>query len=192
LWDLANWHAFVWISVVNGQECFLLFTGCCFKSLDNNVQCRVCVSFASSACLLLHWKPTPCWSHVSLTSMKGLLKLPKDRALHGQLESNVRRLLSTEKDRDVSAAIRVTILELDRTEVMMESVSRCAAVMRLLRSFAFAGTDLKSYRGWKQIIGSFFSNVSQVFSCGDQTDAKALHKYEIEYVVNIHCTCKAI
>jgi len=79
--------------------------------------------------------------------MKGLLKLPKDRALHGQLESNVRRLLSTEKDRDVSAAIRVTILELDRTEVMMESVSRCAAVMRLLRSFAFAGTDLKSYRG---------------------------------------------
>ncbi|XP_078488840.1 serine/threonine-protein phosphatase 4 regulatory subunit 4-like [Ciona intestinalis] len=58
-----------------------------------------------------------------LPSMKGLLKLPKDRSLHGQLETNVRKLLSSEKDRDVSIAIRTTILELDRTEVAMESLT---------------------------------------------------------------------
>lgn len=57
--------------------------------------------------------------------MKSLLKLPRDRALHGHLESNVRRLLSSEKDRDVCTAIRQTIFDLDRTEVAMETVSGC-------------------------------------------------------------------
>ena len=55
--------------------------------------------------------------------MKALLKLPRDRTLHGNLEENVRRLWSKEKDRDVSAVIQQTILELDRTAVAMESVS---------------------------------------------------------------------
>ena len=54
--------------------------------------------------------------------LEGSVKLPRDRSLHGQLETNVRKLLSSEKDRDVSCAIRQAILELDRTEVAMESV----------------------------------------------------------------------
>ena len=38
---------------------------------------------------------------------------------------NVRRLLSSEKDPDVIAAIRNAIYELDHTEVAMETVSGC-------------------------------------------------------------------
>ena len=55
-------------------------------------------------------------------SLKGLLKLPKDRPLHAQLETSVRQLLSIEKDRDVYQAIRSAIIELDRTEIA-DSVS---------------------------------------------------------------------
>nr|XP_039252034.1 serine/threonine-protein phosphatase 4 regulatory subunit 4-like [Styela clava] len=59
-----------------------------------------------------------------LPSLKSLLKLPRDRALHQQLESSVRHLLSSEKDRDVSSSVRFAILELDRTEVAMESLTQ--------------------------------------------------------------------
>ena len=55
-------------------------------------------------------------------SLKSLLKLPKDRPLHAQLETSVRQLLSVEKDRDVYQAIRSAIIELDRTEIA-DSVS---------------------------------------------------------------------
>lgn len=52
-----------------------------------------------------------------LPSMKMLLRLPDDRSLHSQLEEGTRKFLSSETDKDVARAIRMTILELDKTAV---------------------------------------------------------------------------
>lgn len=48
--------------------------------------------------------------------MKSVLQLPADRQLHSQLEQGVRKFLSMETDKDVSRAIRNTILLLDRIQ----------------------------------------------------------------------------
>ena len=49
-------------------------------------------------------------------SMKSILQLPADRHLHSQLEQGVRKFLSIETDKDVSRAIRNTIMLLDRIQ----------------------------------------------------------------------------
>jgi serine/threonine-protein phosphatase 4 regulatory subunit 4 len=59
-----------------------------------------------------------------LPALKGLLKLPTDRNLLQQLDSSVRKILINEKDRDVEDAIRLSVEELDKTQVQMESVMR--------------------------------------------------------------------
>ncbi|XP_064621260.1 serine/threonine-protein phosphatase 4 regulatory subunit 4-like isoform X4 [Lineus longissimus] len=59
-----------------------------------------------------------------LPALKGLLKLPTDRNLLQQLDSSVRMILINEKDRDVEDAIRLSVEELDKTQVQMESVMR--------------------------------------------------------------------
>jgi len=51
-----------------------------------------------------------------LPSMKSILQLPADRHLHSQLEQGVRKFLSIETDKDVSRAIRNTIMLLDRIQ----------------------------------------------------------------------------
>jgi len=51
-----------------------------------------------------------------LPSMKSILQLPADRHLHSQLEQGVRKFLSMETDKDVSRAIRNTIMLLDRIQ----------------------------------------------------------------------------
>ncbi|XP_014681369.1 PREDICTED: serine/threonine-protein phosphatase 4 regulatory subunit 4-like [Priapulus caudatus] len=59
-----------------------------------------------------------------LPRLKSQLKLPTDRGLLQQLESCVRKLMVNEKDRDVTAAIRHAIMELDKIEVAMDTLSR--------------------------------------------------------------------
>ncbi|XP_043929531.1 serine/threonine-protein phosphatase 4 regulatory subunit 4 [Protopterus annectens] len=55
-----------------------------------------------------------------LPKLKSKLKLPSDRHLLQQLELCVRKLLCQEKDKDVMAAIRKIVLELDRMETVIE------------------------------------------------------------------------
>lgn len=56
------------------------------------------------------------------TSLQESLKLPRDRNLLQALEQCVRRLLMTEKDVDVAAAVASAVERLDKTHVHMESV----------------------------------------------------------------------
>ena len=58
-----------------------------------------------------------------LPSLKSTLKLPGDRIFLQQLEQTVRKLISQERDPDASQAIREAVLEMDRIEVAMETVS---------------------------------------------------------------------
>ncbi|XP_072348786.1 serine/threonine-protein phosphatase 4 regulatory subunit 4 isoform X5 [Scyliorhinus torazame] len=56
-----------------------------------------------------------------LPKLKSALKLPADKYLLQQLELCVRKLLCQEKDKDVTAIVRIITLELDRMEISMES-----------------------------------------------------------------------
>ena len=58
-----------------------------------------------------------------LPSLKSILKLPADRSLLQKLEHTVRRLITHERDSDACQHIRIAVLEMDRIEVAMESVS---------------------------------------------------------------------
>ncbi|XP_059818600.1 serine/threonine-protein phosphatase 4 regulatory subunit 4 isoform X3 [Hypanus sabinus] len=55
-----------------------------------------------------------------LPKLKSVLKLPADKHLLQQLDLCVRKLLCQEKDKDVTAVVRVITLELDRIETSME------------------------------------------------------------------------
>ncbi|KAM9293971.1 serine/threonine-protein phosphatase 4 regulatory subunit 4 [Gastrophryne carolinensis] len=59
-----------------------------------------------------------------LPKLKSTLKLPADKHLLQQLELCVRKLLCQEKDRDVLAVVKRTVLELDRMEMSMEAFQR--------------------------------------------------------------------
>ncbi|XP_038630744.1 serine/threonine-protein phosphatase 4 regulatory subunit 4 isoform X5 [Scyliorhinus canicula] len=56
-----------------------------------------------------------------LPKLKSALKLPADKYLLQQLELCVRKLLCQEKDKDVTAIVRIITLELDRMEISIES-----------------------------------------------------------------------
>ena len=58
-----------------------------------------------------------------LPSLKSILKLPGDRVLLQQLELTVRKLISQERDHDACTAIRETVVEMDKIEICMETVS---------------------------------------------------------------------
>ncbi|XP_078516223.1 serine/threonine-protein phosphatase 4 regulatory subunit 4 isoform X2 [Lissotriton helveticus] len=59
-----------------------------------------------------------------LPKLKSTLKLPVDKPLLQQLELCVRKLLCQEKDKDVLAVVKRTVLELDRMEVSMDSFQK--------------------------------------------------------------------
>uniref|UniRef100_UPI00398F32A9 serine/threonine-protein phosphatase 4 regulatory subunit 4 isoform X2 n=1 Tax=Pristiophorus japonicus TaxID=55135 RepID=UPI00398F32A9 len=56
-----------------------------------------------------------------LPKLKSTLKLPADKHLLQQLELCVKKLLCQEKDKDVTAIVRIITLELDRMDTTMES-----------------------------------------------------------------------
>jgi len=58
-----------------------------------------------------------------LPNVKRSLKLPSDRILLQQLDQTVRKLYSLEHDTDVSHTVRLTLPELNRIEVAVETVS---------------------------------------------------------------------
>ncbi|XP_069064340.1 serine/threonine-protein phosphatase 4 regulatory subunit 4 isoform X2 [Pleurodeles waltl] len=59
-----------------------------------------------------------------LPKLKSTLKLPVDKPLLQQLELCVRKLLCQEKDKDVLAVVKKTVLELDRMEVSMDAFQK--------------------------------------------------------------------
>ncbi|XP_052106297.1 serine/threonine-protein phosphatase 4 regulatory subunit 4-like isoform X9 [Mytilus californianus] len=59
-----------------------------------------------------------------LPQLKKIIKLPTDRNLLQQLETCVRRLLLSEKDRDVLAAIKIAVDDLDKIHVQMEPLTK--------------------------------------------------------------------
>jgi serine/threonine-protein phosphatase 4 regulatory subunit 4 len=59
-----------------------------------------------------------------LPALKTTLKLPGDRALLQDLDATVRWLLSRERDTNTTQAIRSAVLELDRIQVAMETLTR--------------------------------------------------------------------
>ncbi|XP_071162317.1 serine/threonine-protein phosphatase 4 regulatory subunit 4-like isoform X9 [Mytilus edulis] len=59
-----------------------------------------------------------------LPQLKKIIKLPTDRNLLQQLETCVRRLLLSEKDRDVLASIKIAVDELDKIHVQMEPLTK--------------------------------------------------------------------
>ncbi|XP_032233153.2 serine/threonine-protein phosphatase 4 regulatory subunit 4 isoform X2 [Nematostella vectensis] len=58
-----------------------------------------------------------------LPTLKSVLKL-SDRVLLQQLEQCVRRLLSSEQEPDVCAAVRDAVMKLDKIEIVMDTMSR--------------------------------------------------------------------
>ncbi|XP_036281714.1 serine/threonine-protein phosphatase 4 regulatory subunit 4 isoform X2 [Pipistrellus kuhlii] len=56
-----------------------------------------------------------------LPKVKSTLKIPEDKHLLQQLEMCVRKLLCQEKDKDVLAIVKRTVLELDRMEMSMDA-----------------------------------------------------------------------
>jgi len=64
-----------------------------------------------------------------LPNVKRSLKLPSDRVLLQQLDQTVRKLYSLEHDTDVSHTVRLTLPELNRIEVAVETVSPCVCVL---------------------------------------------------------------
>ncbi|KAK2507764.1 hypothetical protein MC885_013460 [Smutsia gigantea] len=59
-----------------------------------------------------------------LPKVKSTLKIPADKHLLQQLEMCVRKLLCQEKDKDVLAIIKRTVLELDRMEMTMDAFQK--------------------------------------------------------------------
>ncbi|XP_071972382.1 serine/threonine-protein phosphatase 4 regulatory subunit 4 isoform X3 [Engystomops pustulosus] len=59
-----------------------------------------------------------------LPKLKSTLKLPADKHLLQQLELCVRKLLCQEKDKDVLAVVKRTVLELDRMEISMDAYQK--------------------------------------------------------------------
>ncbi|XP_035117255.1 serine/threonine-protein phosphatase 4 regulatory subunit 4 isoform X3 [Callithrix jacchus] len=59
-----------------------------------------------------------------LPKVKSTLKIPADKHLLQQLEMCVRKLLCQEKDKDVLAIVKRTVLELDRMEMSMDSFQK--------------------------------------------------------------------
>lgn len=64
--------------------------------------------------------------------LKAIIRLPAERSLLQQLETSVRRLLGSERDRDVRAALEKAVMELDRVQVLMESVSVLLVIMYVI------------------------------------------------------------
>ncbi|XP_065895478.1 serine/threonine-protein phosphatase 4 regulatory subunit 4-like isoform X2 [Dysidea avara] len=64
-----------------------------------------------------------------LPNVKRSLKLPSDRVLLQQLDQTVRKLYSLEHDTDVSHTVRLTLPELNRIEVAVETLSRKTTFM---------------------------------------------------------------
>ncbi|XP_012510646.1 PREDICTED: serine/threonine-protein phosphatase 4 regulatory subunit 4 [Propithecus coquereli] len=59
-----------------------------------------------------------------LPKVKSTLKIPTDKHLLQQLEMCVRKLLCQEKDKDVLAIVKKTVLELDRMEMSMDAFQK--------------------------------------------------------------------
>ncbi|KAI5767788.1 PPP4R4 [Gulo gulo luscus] len=59
-----------------------------------------------------------------LPKVKSTLKIPADKHLLQQLEMCVRKLLCQEKDKDVLAIVKRTVLELDRMEMSMDAFQK--------------------------------------------------------------------
>nr|XP_045010822.1 serine/threonine-protein phosphatase 4 regulatory subunit 4 isoform X2 [Jaculus jaculus] len=59
-----------------------------------------------------------------LPKVKSTLKIPTDKHLLQQLEMCVRKLLCQEKDKDVLAIVKRTVLELDRMEMSMDAFQK--------------------------------------------------------------------
>ncbi|XP_036699052.1 serine/threonine-protein phosphatase 4 regulatory subunit 4 isoform X1 [Balaenoptera musculus] len=59
-----------------------------------------------------------------LPKVKSTLKIPADKHLLQQLEMCVRKLLCQEKDKDVLATVKRTVLELDRMEMSMDAFQK--------------------------------------------------------------------
>ncbi|KAM9202495.1 LOW QUALITY PROTEIN: serine/threonine-protein phosphatase 4 regulatory subunit 4 [Dugong dugon] len=59
-----------------------------------------------------------------LPKVKAALKIPADKHLLQQLEMCVRKLLCQEKDKDVLAIVKRTVLELDRMEMSMDAFQK--------------------------------------------------------------------
>ncbi|XP_058423598.1 serine/threonine-protein phosphatase 4 regulatory subunit 4 isoform X5 [Diceros bicornis minor] len=59
-----------------------------------------------------------------LPKVKSTLKIPADKLLLQQLEMCVRKLLCQEKDKDVLAIVKRTVLELDRMEMSMDAFQK--------------------------------------------------------------------
>ncbi|XP_057589438.1 serine/threonine-protein phosphatase 4 regulatory subunit 4 isoform X3 [Hippopotamus amphibius kiboko] len=59
-----------------------------------------------------------------LPKVKSTLKIPADKHLLQQLEMCVRKLLCQEKDKDVLAVVKRTVLELDRMEMSMDAFQK--------------------------------------------------------------------
>ncbi|XP_045143752.1 serine/threonine-protein phosphatase 4 regulatory subunit 4 isoform X4 [Echinops telfairi] len=59
-----------------------------------------------------------------LPKVKATLKIPADKHLLQQLEMCVRKLLCQEKDKDVLAIVKRTVLELDRMEMSMDAFQK--------------------------------------------------------------------
>ncbi|XP_069593376.1 serine/threonine-protein phosphatase 4 regulatory subunit 4 isoform X2 [Ranitomeya imitator] len=59
-----------------------------------------------------------------LPKLKSTLKLPADKHLLQQLELCIRKLLCQEKDKDVLAVVKRTVLELDRMEMSMDAFQK--------------------------------------------------------------------
>ncbi|XP_006879158.1 PREDICTED: serine/threonine-protein phosphatase 4 regulatory subunit 4 isoform X1 [Elephantulus edwardii] len=59
-----------------------------------------------------------------LPKVKSTLKIPADKHLLQQLEMCVRKLLCQEKDKDVLAIVKKTVLELDRMEMSMDAFQK--------------------------------------------------------------------
>ena len=79
-----------------------------------------------------------------LPSLKSTLKLPGDRLLLQQLEQTVRKLISQERDPDASQAIREAVMEMDRIEVAMETVSAVNKVFSICFCMIFCLSESTS------------------------------------------------
>ncbi|KAH0521067.1 Serine/threonine-protein phosphatase 4 regulatory subunit 4 [Microtus ochrogaster] len=112
--------------IISSDQIYYRFLQRMFTIMMTNNVLPVQRAAARTLCVFLRYNRKQEQRHEviqKLIELKSALKIPADMHLLQQLEMCVRKLLCQEKDKDVLAIVKKTVLELDRMEMSMDMVS---------------------------------------------------------------------
>ncbi|EHB01757.1 Serine/threonine-protein phosphatase 4 regulatory subunit 4 [Heterocephalus glaber] len=113
--------------IISSDQIYYRFLQRMFTIMMTNNVLPVQKAASRTLCIFLRYNRKQEQKHEviqKLIELKSTLKIPADKHLLQQLEMCVRKLLCQEKDKDVLAIVKRTVLELDRMEMSMDAFQK--------------------------------------------------------------------